>query len=496
MKWILTVFVVAVLLIGAGVVLTDGDGGGDAVSADPEAHLLCEEGMEYLHSFRWNRAVETLSEALELDPTLAEASVGLVHAYANLARGEDAKSELARADSLTAALADDSRRLVAAFRLSRSAGSRYFSMADSLMKSLENEQPRNLYLLVTKARSAYDEGDEELAKRRWKEVIEVDPNFTDSYNMLGYGELNRGNYEAAIDYMQKYAFLAPELANPHDSLGEVYMVVGRYEDAEAQFVQAIQKQPDFYHSLINLGRVHLKRGQVAKGTDILERVRKQVATTDMAQRVDQDIITMYRAGGLDEELDRLTASFVTTYPSSDISPFYRAVRMAYMGNYREGQAVMDSCVSTWRGSSYYAISEKVRFNVDLLARIYDGIVADISGETQTAVRVWQNVVDTIADVLPVRDQADERFAFASALHNNGQHDPALEVLEPLMAVNSRDFKVLELAVECYVATNRPDAARAALERYKWCTERSDPDFPARERAPVLEELVRGIEVDS
>lgn len=49
--------------------------------------------------------------------------------------------------------------------------------------------------------------------------------------MLGYLELSRGNYELAIEHMQKYAFLAPDLANPHDSLGEVYLAIGRYEDA-------------------------------------------------------------------------------------------------------------------------------------------------------------------------------------------------------------------------------------------------------------------------
>ena len=53
MKWILTVFVVAVLLIGAGVVLTDGDGGGDAISADSEAHQ--EHWKAFLAHPEWDR---------------------------------------------------------------------------------------------------------------------------------------------------------------------------------------------------------------------------------------------------------------------------------------------------------------------------------------------------------------------------------------------------------------------------------------------------------
>lgn len=489
MKWILTVFVIAVALIGAGVVLTDGDGGGEAVSASPEAHLLCEEGVEALHGFRWQVAVDKLGRALELDPSLAEASVARVRAFANLAMPEEMKKEVARADSLTAAIEDFDRRLVAAFRLAHVGQSRFAAHEDSLTKAMEDKFPRNLYLMVYKARAAYAKGDQDQAKSLWEEVIELDPNYTDSYNMLGYGELNRGNYDEAIDYMQKYAFLAPELANPHDSLGEVYMTIGRYEEAEAQFLKAVSKQPDFYYSLINLGKIHLLRGQIAKGTKILQGVREKLEGSDLAMKVDGDIINFYYFVGLEDEIEPLTAEFVSRYPDKDATCVIRAMRLADRGEFREGQALMDSCLSVWRSSEFYARYPSVRFEIDRAARTYDAVVAGISGETQTAVRMWQHVVDMIADNREPRKQVGEKVALAEAFHDNGQPEEALAVLEPLMEVNARFFKVLDLAVESYVATDRPVLARKALEQYKWCADRSDPDFRARDRAVELETLV-------
>ena len=111
--------------------------------------------------------------------------------------------------------------------------------------------------------------------RAWLHILEVDPNYASSYNNLGYLELYRGNYDKAIEYKQKYAFLAPDVANPHDSLGEVLMVLGRYEEAEAEFRSAVKMQPDFYHSLINLGKAYIARGQLKMGLKIFQKVHTQ-----------------------------------------------------------------------------------------------------------------------------------------------------------------------------------------------------------------------------
>ena len=45
-------------------------------------------------------------------------------------------------------------------------------------------------------------------------------------------------------------------------LGQVFLVLGRYEEAETKFRKSVKMQPDFYHSLINLRKTYLARGQL------------------------------------------------------------------------------------------------------------------------------------------------------------------------------------------------------------------------------------------
>ena len=151
MKWMIIGLLTALVLIALGVVLTGGEGGNQAVSADPEAALLCEEGTADANAFRLEAAVDKLGRALELDPSLAEASIARTMALARLGRSTETKAELARADSLTALIADEDRRMLAQLRLSAFISSRFFAMRDSLLTRLAADMPRNIYVLEAQA---------------------------------------------------------------------------------------------------------------------------------------------------------------------------------------------------------------------------------------------------------------------------------------------------------------------------------------------------------
>ena len=330
MKWMIMGLIAALLLIGLGLGLTGGNGG-DQVSDSPEAIRLCEEGTKDLNAFRWQSAVEKLGQCLELDPALAEASISRTFALGRLGEKTEAKAELARADSLTAVIKDDRRRMLAQLRLSGVSNSKFYGMRDSLLTRLDAEVPDNIYVLEAKAGSAMRSSDPGEAEAIWKRALEVDPNYAGSYNNLGYMELNRGNYEKAIEYMQKYAFLAPNLANPHDSLGEVLMVLGRYEEAEAEFRVSIEMQPDFYHSLINLGKTYIARGQLETGLDIMEKVHQGVASSQIQMWVDHEIVQTYLISGLDEELARMATIYIERYPEDDSTAIYRGMKLVFSG---------------------------------------------------------------------------------------------------------------------------------------------------------------------
>ena len=485
MKWMGLGLVAALILIALGI-LVSRSGQDERISKFPEAAKLCEEGTADMHAFRLRAAVEKLGRSLELDPSLAEAAIARTLAFNRLGEMDNFEKELARADSLTGLIGADQRRMIAQLRLGLIGSSKFFGIRDSVLARLEEIVPSNIHVLEAQAYDPEVMADPDRQEQAWKNILKADPNYANSYNMLGYMELNRGNYEKAIEFMQKYAFLAPKHANPHDSMGEVLMVMGRYEEAEEEFVTSVKMQPDFYHSLINLGKVYLARGQLAQGTDILEKVRSQVSGSDLEKRVDQEIIGTYIDSGLEAELDRMTAIYVDRYPGDDSGCFFRGVRLAAKGLPQEGQAVLDSCLTNWRKGPAYQNNPEAQLSIDSAARRFDAMVADYNDPAATRVRMWQGALSMVQDKWPFHRQWFYMHRLARALRDDGRPQEALDILVPMLRVNARLVNPLILAVQCNIDLGRKTAAEESLEQLQWCISKSDKDYYARSRASDLQ----------
>jgi len=288
--------------------------------------------------------------------------------------------------------------------------------------------------------------------------------------------------------MQKYAFLAPDLANPHDSLGEVLMVMGRYEEAEAEFRTSVTMQPDFYHSLINLGKTYLARGQLERGLDILEKVRTQVAGSDLEKRVDHQIVMTYIIAGLDKETARMTSIFIDRYPEDGMSSVLRGVRLTYLGRIDEGRAVMDSTLADWRKSEGYKKYENARRNIDSSGFQFEALAADALGNHEAGAWNWQRAIE-LNDEKALHDQWFLQFRLAEDLLAMGNIDAAMAEIDPMLAVNPRLINVLVLKVKCHLEKGQGAEAREALEQLQWSVSKSDQDFPARLAAAQLETRV-------
>jgi Flp pilus assembly protein TadD len=376
--------------------------------------------------------------------------------------------------------------MLAQLRLSGVHDSKYRAIRDSVLINLEQNIPEDMYVLEAKAGNAARTGTPDDVEKAWLKILDVNPNHAVSYNMLGYLELHRGNYDQAIEYMQKYAFLAPDLANPHDSLGEIYMVIGRYEDAQHEFKKSIEMQPDFYYSIINLGKVFLARGQLDKGLSILEKVRAEVKGSNLEQKVDQEIIGTYIAAGLDEDLGRTVADYVVRYPDSEMSPVYRAVSLAYQGRFFEGRAVMDSTLAEWRSGESYTIYPAAKANIDRTDEMFEAMAADVAHDHATSELHWAKANELFTNKVPLHDRWYFKYRYAAALHANGKARDALAVIDPILAVNNRLINLLVLKTRAHVVLGESDAAQATLKQLQKSLQASDRDFPARDAAEKLE----------
>lgn len=85
----------------------------------------------------------------------------------------------------------------------------------------------------------------------YERATRVAPDFSQTYNQLGYSYRFLGRFEEAERAFAKYTEVLPDDPNPWDSLAELQMKRGRFDDAIANYRKALAVRPDFFNS--NLG---------------------------------------------------------------------------------------------------------------------------------------------------------------------------------------------------------------------------------------------------
>lgn len=70
------------------------------------------------------------------------------------------------------------------------------------------------------------------------------PDFYSFYNDFGYLLLGQKRYEAAISKFKKQVELAPDKANPRDSLGDCLRAAGKLQDALIEYQKALEIDPN------------------------------------------------------------------------------------------------------------------------------------------------------------------------------------------------------------------------------------------------------------
>jgi tetratricopeptide (TPR) repeat protein len=92
--------------------------------------------------------------------------------------------------------------------------------------------------------------------------------------------LKQEQTEAAIDDLEATVELNPEFAQGYYWLGRAYRAAGRFQDAERQLQRAIQRQPDYFEARYFLGRTLDELGQPAEAKDVYQAILNEAAASD------------------------------------------------------------------------------------------------------------------------------------------------------------------------------------------------------------------------
>ncbi|MBC5783647.1 type IV pilus biogenesis/stability protein PilW [Ramlibacter sp. USB13] len=103
----------------------------------------------------------------------------------------------------------------------------------------ESEARKRARIRLELASSYFEEGKTEIALEELKQVLAIDPNYSDAYNLRGLIFMRLGDARQAEDSFRRAIVLNPRDSETLHNFGWLQCQQGRYPEAEAQFHQAL-----------------------------------------------------------------------------------------------------------------------------------------------------------------------------------------------------------------------------------------------------------------
>jgi len=243
--------------------------GPEWTTSSPEALAEFELAMEAAKKLYHDDAVRHLKRAIELDPNFVSAKVMLVgQDKMDTELGERLKSEIRQADV-------DTLRPRERFFVERDIA-RWDKKTDEVARIISEyleKYPNDPYIVEAAAIRTFVLGDNETSERLNRRLLEISPNWVLAYNQLGYITMLQGRFAEAEEYFTSYRFIAPDQANPHDSLGELYIILGRYPEAAQSIQTALEIKSDFWLSYQHLVLARMLMDDFAGAREAVEEAR-------------------------------------------------------------------------------------------------------------------------------------------------------------------------------------------------------------------------------
>jgi len=219
-------------------------------------------------------AIESLTTAVERDPTFGAARCALAEAHLRYHQGFSGPesslvsarrdAQIATADPSVAA--EGNLLLTEIFEVER----RFDEALESLGRAA-GHRPSNGEIQLQLARALERAGQEAEAKSVYRRAIYLRPGYWPGHHWLARLHLENGRYEDAAAEFRQVIAAAPESRSGYLNLGRVYELLGRRDDAYAMFERSVEVDPDGnYLALTNLGGMYFDDSRFGDAVRILE----------------------------------------------------------------------------------------------------------------------------------------------------------------------------------------------------------------------------------
>jgi eukaryotic-like serine/threonine-protein kinase len=211
-----------------------------------EAYQHFLRGRDDYEKFYLADAEKSLARAIELDPDFAMAHYYLARVYFQMGNREAARPSLDKLRQIGDRVVGKEGLYIQVL-LAQQLG-RDPEKAQQILKRLIAEYPDEKRARLDLGTSYYGRARFEEALVELQQAVKLDPQFGGAINMLAYTHAQLKQYDKAIDWFKKYSQVSPADANPHDSLGDLYYNLGKFDEALEKYQEALRIKPDFESS--------------------------------------------------------------------------------------------------------------------------------------------------------------------------------------------------------------------------------------------------------
>jgi tetratricopeptide (TPR) repeat protein len=268
-----------------------------AAAAPATAHLEARIGKAYFQSNQFQQAVSHLEAALRQDPSDAESTQVLALSYFVLAQYAKSLPLFEKLGPRLARGGPDGPYLLASCYVMTE---RWNDARKTYAKLLSlPPDSANAYLMF--AKFLVRQRLENRAVPEIQAALERDPQVAMAHFLLGEIGLYRGDAQAAVEEFHKELLINPGVWLVYWRLGDAYVRLEKYDDAERALQQAVWLNETTSGPYILLGQVALKREHPWLAAQYLERALRLDAQNDY---IHYFLGKAYRALGRAAEADQ------------------------------------------------------------------------------------------------------------------------------------------------------------------------------------------------
>lgn len=222
-------------------------------------------GFDLFQKIEYNKAIEQMQKAIEIDSTFVAAYYQLCLLYISTGNLEKFSKTFQKLEKL---------RSIALPREQFQIDCMEGNFNRDLRKTLNASQkwleqfPDDLDANFNLGTIYFNLQNFDESIRYSNAILAIDPKYKLAYNQLGYSYAQKGDLKSALAALNEYQKLAPDEPNPYDSMGDIYLFHGNFKLAEKSSKQALAINKNFIPSILKLGNIYLSTGEYEKALDM------------------------------------------------------------------------------------------------------------------------------------------------------------------------------------------------------------------------------------